>query len=225
MATANMVFVRLSVCLSGQKLGSAWKILPVTARSTCSCDLIVQHVRTQSLASVISAKRLVERWTKQRCATLWNVTRWKESGCQSCCCCRRRNDDPHNNRCWYCSKLKQDSKSFFSSTNSVLRQVDLWSHAFVYHMSLSLHVCECFVLCFFFMWTDRSAPSVNLWTANLWTAIPDSQVLISNQSRTIQATNSVADLIIFLDFFQPVTCTADTWSQQWCSDLNSTKKF
>jgi hypothetical protein len=23
------------------------------------------------------------------------------------------------------------------------------SHAFVYHMSLSLHVCECFVLCFF----------------------------------------------------------------------------
>ncbi len=125
MAAANMVFVRLSVCPSGQKLGSAWKILPVTARSTCSCDLIVQHVRTQSLASVISAKRLAERWTKQRCATLWNVTSWKESGCQSCCCCRRRNDDLHNNRCWYCSKLRQDSKSFFSSTNSVLRQVDL----------------------------------------------------------------------------------------------------
>ncbi len=59
MAAANMVSVRLSVCLSGQKLGSAWKILPVTARSTCSCDLIVQHVRTQSLASVISAKRLM----------------------------------------------------------------------------------------------------------------------------------------------------------------------
>jgi hypothetical protein len=54
-----MVSVRLSVCLSRQKLGSAWKILPVTARSTCSCDLIVQHVRTQSLASMISAKRLM----------------------------------------------------------------------------------------------------------------------------------------------------------------------
>jgi hypothetical protein len=52
---AKMVSVRLS----GQKLGSAWKILPVTAPFTCSCDLIVQHVRTQSLASVISAKRLM----------------------------------------------------------------------------------------------------------------------------------------------------------------------
>lgn len=86
--------------------------------------------------------------------------------------------------------------------------VKLVSHAFVYHMSLSLHVCECFVLCFFFMWTDRSAPSVNLWTA-----IPDSQVLIGNQSRTIQATSSVADLIIFLDFSQPVTCTANELQQ------------
>ncbi|KAH8966354.1 hypothetical protein BDL97_03G020900 [Sphagnum fallax] len=55
---------------------------------------------------------------------------------------------------------------------------------------------------------DRSAPSVNLWTA-----IPDSQVLISNQSRTIQATNSVADLIIFLDFSQPVTSTANELQQ------------
>ncbi len=55
MAAANMVSVRLS----GQKLGSAWKILPVTARSTCSCDLIVQHVHTQSLASMISAKHLM----------------------------------------------------------------------------------------------------------------------------------------------------------------------
>ncbi|CAK9863574.1 unnamed protein product [Sphagnum jensenii] len=55
---------------------------------------------------------------------------------------------------------------------------------------------------------DRTAPSVNLWTAS-----PDYQVTINNQSRTIQATNKVADLIIFLDFSQPITTTASELQQ------------
>jgi hypothetical protein len=38
----------------------------------------------------------------------------------------------------------------------------------------------------------------------LWTAIPESQLQLDNQVRTVQATNNLADVMIYLDFSQPV---------------------
>jgi hypothetical protein len=46
---------------------------------------------------------------------------------------------------------------------------------------------------------DRTVPSVLLWTA-----IPESQLQLDNQVRTVQATNNLADVMIYLDFSQPV---------------------
>ncbi|CAK9210174.1 unnamed protein product [Sphagnum troendelagicum] len=46
---------------------------------------------------------------------------------------------------------------------------------------------------------DRTVPSVLLWTA-----IPESQLQLDNQMRTVQATNNLADVMIYLDFSQPV---------------------
>ncbi|KAH9534978.1 hypothetical protein CY35_17G030300 [Sphagnum magellanicum] len=47
--------------------------------------------------------------------------------------------------------------------------------------------------------SDRTVPSVLLWTA-----IPESQLQLDNQVRTVQATNNLADVMIYLDFSQPV---------------------
>lgn len=52
--------------------------------------------------------------------------------------------------------------------------------------------------------SDRTVPSVNLWTA-----IPSSEVVIDNQSRTCEATNRVSDLIVYLDFDSPVKNSAE----------------
>ncbi|CAM6012995.1 unnamed protein product [Sphagnum balticum] len=46
---------------------------------------------------------------------------------------------------------------------------------------------------------DRTVPSVLLWSA-----IPESQLQLDNQVRTVQATNNLADVMIYLDFSQPV---------------------
>lgn len=45
---------------------------------------------------------------------------------------------------------------------------------------------------------------------NLWTALPTSEVLIDNQPRTIEATNKISDLIVYLDFAEPIIGSADT---------------
>jgi hypothetical protein len=50
-----------------------------------------------------------------------------------------------------------------------------------------------------FFVSDRTVPSVLLWTA-----IPESQLQLDNQVRTVQATNNLADVMIYLDFSQPV---------------------
>lgn len=47
---------------------------------------------------------------------------------------------------------------------------------------------------------------------NLWTAIPDMLVQINNVSRTIQATNKIAELILYLDFTHPVRNTSEELS-------------
>lgn len=44
---------------------------------------------------------------------------------------------------------------------------------------------------------------------NLWTAISDTLVQINNVARTVQATNKVTDLIVYLDFTHPVSNTSE----------------
>lgn len=53
------------------------------------------------------------------------------------------------------------------------------------------------------MCTDRTVPSVNLWTA-----VPSSEVIIDNQPRTCEATNRASDLMIYLNFDSPVKSSA-----------------
>lgn len=45
-------------------------------------------------------------------------------------------------------------------------------------------------------------------TLNLWTAIPNSQVEIGDQFRTVQANNGAGDFPIYLDFSEPILGTA-----------------
>uniref|UniRef100_A0A7I4EM59 Bacterial Ig-like domain-containing protein n=1 Tax=Physcomitrium patens TaxID=3218 RepID=A0A7I4EM59_PHYPA len=50
---------------------------------------------------------------------------------------------------------------------------------------------------------DRRVPSVHLWTS-----VPSSKVIISNQARTVEATNNASDLRVYLDFDEPITSSA-----------------
>ena len=50
---------------------------------------------------------------------------------------------------------------------------------------------------------DRTQPTVNVWTA-----FGNSQVVIREQARTVQASNSMSSLRINVDFSQPITDTA-----------------
>lgn len=55
-----------------------------------------------------------------------------------------------------------------------------------------------------FCMSDRTIPSVNLWTA-----IPSCEVVIGNQPRTCEATNRASDLRIYLDFDTAVSSSAE----------------
>lgn len=52
--------------------------------------------------------------------------------------------------------------------------------------------------------SDRTVPSVNLWIA-----VPSSEVIIDNQSRTCEATNRASDLRVYLDFDSPVKSSTE----------------
>jgi hypothetical protein len=52
--------------------------------------------------------------------------------------------------------------------------------------------------------SDRTIPSVNLWTA-----VPSYEVVIGSQPRTCDATNRASDLRIYLDFDTPVSSSVE----------------
>ena len=43
----------------------------------------------------------------------------------------------------------------------------------------------------------------------MWTALPDFDIPIGSGHRTVQATNKISDLRIYLDFNTPITTTAE----------------
>lgn len=58
---------------------------------------------------------------------------------------------------------------------------------------------------------------------NLWTAIPDMLVQINNVPRTIQATNKISELILYLDFTHPVRNTSEELSKVLESNYGTCK--
>jgi hypothetical protein len=74
-----------------------------------------------------------------------------------------------------------------------------WAHSDFETGQLSSLAFYSYVKNSWFCVSDRTVPSVLLWTA-----IPESQLQLDNQVRTVQATNNLADVMIYLDFSQPV---------------------